>query len=114
MLNLDQILNIDDVEVEEIEIPEWGGTVRVKAMTGAERDKYLKMVMGKDNKPDIKGIFVKLVVMTVVDEDNKLIFNNGHMDMLNTKSAKALERIANVSMRLAGLTTADVEEAVKN
>ena len=114
MLTLDQILNINDIETEEVEIPEWGGSVKVKAMSGAERDKYLKMVMGKDGKPDMQKILAKLVIMTVVNEENELMFNNGHMDMLNKKSAKALEKISKVSMRLAGLTQDDIEEAVKN
>jgi len=116
MLNLDQILNIDDAKFEEIEIPEWGDSVRVKAMTSGERDKYMKLISDKthNGKVDIQNVTAKLVIMTVVNEDNKLMFNDGHLDMLNKKSAKVLERIGKVALKLAGLDAKDINEAVKN
>ncbi len=36
-LTKDSILKSEDRKYQDIEIPEWGGTVRVQSLTGAER-----------------------------------------------------------------------------
>ena len=38
MLTREQILGLSDLPREEVRIPEWGGVVFVRALTGSERD----------------------------------------------------------------------------
>ena len=44
MLTKDQILKSDDLPSEEVSVPEWGGSVMVRSMTGYERDQFEQSV----------------------------------------------------------------------
>ena len=39
-LSRDTILQREDIKTEDVEVPEWGGTVRVRGMSGVERDAF--------------------------------------------------------------------------
>ena len=40
ILSREDIAQADDIVIEAVDVPEWGGTVLVKGMTGAERDRF--------------------------------------------------------------------------
>jgi hypothetical protein len=56
-LNKDQILHADDLPRREVQTPEWGGSVFVRALTGDERDSYEGEMLGSDGtrKTDVTG-----------------------------------------------------------
>ena len=116
-LNRDAILNAKDFKTEEVEVPEWGGTVLVKGLNGTERDKYEgslykqvgnKMVMEKEN------IRAKLVALSIVDEEGKTLFTTGDVQALGAKSAAALDRVFGVAQKLSKITDNDIEDLAKN
>ena len=37
-LTRDEILQAQDIQFEDVKVPEWNGTVRVRGLTGVERD----------------------------------------------------------------------------
>ncbi|MFE3382837.1 hypothetical protein [Streptomyces anulatus] len=49
-LSAEQILDADDLAIEDVPVPEWGGTVRVKGMSGTERDRFEAGFVGNDMK----------------------------------------------------------------
>jgi hypothetical protein len=113
LLNRDTILKAADLITEQVEVPEWGGSVLVRAMNGAERDQYEKSVLvrkGKNTEVNLVNARAKLVALTVVDEAGKRLFTDGDVAALGQKSAAALNRIFNVATRLSGITEEDVEE----
>lgn len=118
-LNRDRILAAQDLRFEEVEIPEWEGTVRVRGLTGAQRDQYEAEVLSAHGR---RGSFelrfrqarAKLVAMSVVDAEGNLLFSEGDVAALGGKSARALDRIFDVAARLSGLTGEEVEELVRD
>ena len=40
LLTKDQILAVADIEYRTVAVPEWGGEVRIRSMTGADRDAH--------------------------------------------------------------------------
>ena len=44
-LSRDDILKAEDLTTEEVDVPEWGGTVLVRGLTGRERDEFEASVM---------------------------------------------------------------------
>lgn len=113
LLKRDFILGVSDLKVETVEVPEWGGSVLVRGMTGAERDAFEKSVLvrkGKDTQVNLSNARAKLVALSVVDESGKRMFTDSDVIVLGTKSASALSRIFNVASRLSGITEEDVEE----
>lgn len=117
LLNRDDILNVADMSSEVVEVPEWGGAVRVKSLTGAERDRFEASIIeraGKKTKMNMANVRARLVALTVVDEDHKRLFRFADVEALGQKSASALDRIFDVAMRLSGMRDEDVEELIEN
>ena len=113
VLKRDDILQADDIKRELVPVPEWGGDVYVKGMTGAERDKFegsLITMRGKDKQMNMANIRAKLASMTICDEKGKRLFNENDVQALSQKSAAALQRVFAVAQKLSGISDEDVEE----
>lgn len=106
-----------DLVTETVPVPEWGGSVLVRSMTGADRDAFeATLVVEKDGKrsADLTSMRAKLVAMTVVDENGLRLFSAEDVPALNVRSATALERVFQVAQRLSGIGAEAVKEAEKN
>ena len=117
-LNRESILAKKDIVTENVDVPEWGGTVRVRTLAGYERDEFdASMMANRDEeteKVNVRGMKVKLVSMSVVDDKGQRMFPDSDIEELNKKSSGALNRIFEVASRLSGLGEADVKELAKN
>lgn len=109
-LTRDQILGCDDIKTEEVSVPEWGGVVRVKCMSGHERNR-LEALMRERKGEDARSA---IVAMSAVDESGELLFTPADVDALARKSWTALERVAEVAARVNTLTDAEVLAVAKN
>lgn len=114
MLNKEQILNADDVKREEIQIPEWNGSVFIAVMSGTARDRFESSIIGKNGGANTSNIRAKLAAATIVDEEGVLMFSEKDITALGKKSAAALDRIYEASQKLNRLTDGDVDELAKN
>ena len=117
LLSKSAILAADDLKTEDVEVPEWGGTVRVRAFSGRERDAFEASLVrgdGKDRKVDLTNMRARLVALTVVDDSGQKVFTQDDVDLLGAKSGAALDRVFSVAQKLNGLSGADVEELTKN
>lgn len=118
MLTRDAILGASDIEIETVDVPEWGGSVRVKGLTASQRDKYERSLIQTNSKGKseltLANARARLVALTVVDDDGGLMFSDADVLTLGTKSAAAMDRIYGVASRLAGLSDDDMDELVGN
>jgi len=116
-LTRDQILNADDLKYEEIDTPEWGGVVRLKVMTGIERDDFEQSVFdmkGKDTKVNLKNFRAKLLVKVIVDEAGKRVFEEADIERLALKNSKVLDRLFNKAQEINGIGQKEVAELTGN
>lgn len=117
-LNKQAILQVVDLATEEVEVPEWGGSVLVRGMTGTERDLFeTEIVLLRDGKKAElvrENIRAKLVARCIVDDEGERVFEDADIQALGKKSASALDRIFSVAQRLSGITKEDAEELAKN
>lgn len=116
-----EILAAQDLTTEVVPVPEWGGDVLVRSLTGAARDQYeadFLLIDTSKGKPtydmDLENARARLVALSVVDESGKLIFDDDDVIDLGKKSAAALDRVYAASKRISGLSDDDVEELRKN
>lgn len=117
MLNRDDILGADDLARELVAVPEWGGEVNVRCLTGAERDRFEAEMLADEEDDQRKRFFnlrARLVVLAVCDEHNLPLFMLNDVEALGRKSAKVLDRLFSVAQRLSGMTREDVEALTKN
>lgn len=112
-----QILDADDIGKETIPVPEWGGEVLVRMLTGAQRDAFedsIIKVRGKSKETNLVNIRARLCALCIIDEEGKRLFNDTEIVNLGNKSAIALDRVFSAARKLNGLTEDDVEELAKN
>lgn len=116
LLNRDAILKADDATYEDVFVPEWSGQVRVKAISGSERDEYEQHVAGdrKSGKLNMRNMRARLLVLALVDEEGKRLFKLGDLEMLGGKNAAVIDKLFDVARRLAGITEEEKEEVEEN
>jgi hypothetical protein len=99
-----------------VEVPEWGGSVIVKGMTGQQRDSFEEAITaqrGKDYVVNFRNFRSKLIVRCVVDENGVQLFGPTDVEALGKKSAAALQRVFKVAQKLSGLGDDEVEELTR-
>ena len=116
-LTKEQILGATDIKVEKVNVPEWGGDVYVKGMSGAERDKFEASIVetrGSQQKLNMTNVRAKLACYTICDKDGKRLFTDNEIGELAKKSASALQRIFDAAQKLSGIGAGEVENLLKN
>lgn len=117
MLDKESILAAEDLRTEEVQVPEWGGSVYVRTLTGKERDAWEATLLdgtGRNRRVKLDNIRASLAAATICDAQGKQLFGPEDVAALGEKSALALDRVFEVAQRLNGLTGEDVEELVGN
>jgi hypothetical protein len=117
LLGKDAILAADDIRSERVPVPEWGGEVMVRGLTGRQRDAWeasMTVRRGKKLEQDMRDFRARLVVQCVVDETGQLVFHDGDVDALSAKSGSALDRIYDTAARLSGISGDDVDELTRD
>ena len=114
MLDRDAILGADDLVTEVVEVPQWGGSVCIRSMTGTERDEFEQemLALGAGER-SVENIRARLLVRVIVDEDGSPLFTPADVSVLGAKSASALDMLFDVAQRLNALRPEDVEELAK-
>lgn len=116
MNSLDQIIGVDDRQVIEVDVPEWSTRVRLRAMTGTDRDAYEVHVTngGKQGAVNLIGMRSKLVAACLVNDRNERIVSPKDEVKLGEKSAKVLNDLFEKCLSLNGMTEDDVKELEAN
>ena len=109
MLTKTAILDADDLPREEVEIPEWGGSVFVRTMTAAEKVAF--SIENEDNPGDFLS---RLAAIATCDAEGNLLFTADDVAALGAKNGVAVERIADIAQRLNGMGAKAQEELEKN
>lgn len=120
-LTREDILNLVDISVKEITVPQdvpvWGGkALFIKQLTRGQQDTYLKRQYGEtrlkqDNKAknqeisavNIYGHDAWLCVRGICDADGKPIFKDVDTEKLNEKSGEAIGWIAAQIVEFSGM-----------
>lgn len=117
LLSKDQILAAQDIRFETVAVPEWGGEVRIRSMTAADRDDYEQWLIeqtGGDTSKRLYNMRARLVALAIVSEDGERLFNDDDVAALCKKSASAMGRIFDAAMALNAIAAKDVEALAKN
>ena len=111
LLNKQQILAVQDKKFQDVDVPEWGGTVRLATLTASQRDRYETMFTLARNDPNSAiSIRALLVAACVVDDEGNPIFTQEDVAELSEKSASALTKLFTVALDLNVLTKAAAEK----
>ena len=104
-----QILAADDIKKAPVDVPEWGGTIYVKTVSGTERDRFEESL----NK-NREGFRVKFVVAAACDENGKPLFTAEQAAALAGKSGAVIGRVFDAAWDINGFSQERVEELGKD
>jgi hypothetical protein len=122
-LNRDAILGAVDVQTEKVDVPEWGGGVIVRGLTGDELDSFQGSIRqfrptfdGKGMEPVLvqDGMRAKLLVKCLVDEAGERLFTDQDAPALGAKNGSVIDRLYDVAARLSGLSEEEKAELEGN
>jgi hypothetical protein len=111
-LSADQILAAKDIKTEVVHVPEWGGDIRMKGLTGRERDEFEASMLetkGGKQKQNTANFRARLLAKCIVDESGAALFHSSQIKLLGEKSAAALQRLFNKANEMSGLSEEDVD-----
>ena len=111
ILSKDAILAADDLPRETVNVPEWGGEVLVRTMSGTDRDAFEASLLEKDGR--MENVRARLVALTLCDPQGDRLFDDSEIAALGRKSARALDRVFSVAQRLNGIGVDQVDAAKK-
>jgi hypothetical protein len=114
LLTKSAILGAHDLKHEDIEVPQWGGSVRVRVMTGFERDEFRASIATDGETLPVGKFSAALLAATCIDEAGNRLFTMDDVEALQAKSAASIDAPAAAAMRLNGLGGKAVEVAAKN
>lgn len=112
ILSKADILGANDMTREEVNVPEWGGSVFVRRMTADERDVFEFKMLG-ENKTG-KGLRAAYVGLALVDEQGKRLFSDEEIPMLGAKFAGAVDRIFEKVSEINKISADDIAKLEKN
>lgn len=106
------ILAASDKKMIDIDVPEWGGTVKIRVMTGTERDRFESEFVAGNKSVDM--VRSKMVAKCLCDEEGNRLFTEQDIPALGEKSAAVLDKLFTVCMKHNRFTKDDVEELAGN
>ncbi len=112
ILSKDAILAADDLPREAVSVPEWGGEVLVRTMSGTDRDAFEASLLEKEGR--MENVRARLVALTLCDTQGDRLFDDSEIAALGRKSARALDRVFSVAQRLNGIGVEQVDAAKKS
>lgn len=114
-LTIDDILAADDIDIEAVNCPRWGGKVYLRTISGNERDRLDQRFSATDGEVSLEGFRAAWVAACLCDASGKREpISENQLIALGRKSCAELDRCFAVCQRLNRVTAEDIEEQVKN
>lgn len=111
-----EAVDVDDTELLMVEVPEWGGCVYLKGLTGEESVMYAEQTEKAAKKQEVwKEEMLWLLSRTILDGNKEPLFpgEQGIKDLAK-KNGVVLGKLYNLALRLSILGDAELAELVKN
>ena len=112
----DKILAAQDIPSETLDIPEWNVEVLVKGMTAGDRITLMQNAFDQTTQQvNMSIVYPDVVVSCVFDPaTGEPVFTEADKSAILAKSSAAVEKIANVGLRLSGIGKDEQDAAGKD
>ena len=95
-LDRKSILAADDVRKEKIAVPEWGGDVFLRVLTGTDRDRFEESY----SEQKMKAFRIRFLLLALCDDAGKRLFNDDEGGILGDKSSVVINRLFEAGWKL--------------
>lgn len=117
LLSKDQIWQAKDTQIVDVHVPEWGGKIRLRGLSGKERDDFEAasiQQIGNDVRVNKRNFRARLIAACAINEDGSPLFDKSDIIHLGQKSARALDRVFSVCLEINGMGQDDVKDLTEN
>jgi hypothetical protein len=114
MLRREEILGAKDIAIETIAVPEWGGEVLVRSLSGTQREAMDRVIYEGRQVGRPVSIFATVAAYSIVDATGARLFSDEDIGALAAKNSAPLERIWDWHTHHSGIGVKSLEEAAKN
>ena len=104
-LDRKSILAADDFRIEKVAVPEWGGDVCLRVISGTDRDHFEESYA--DQK--MKAFRIRFLLLTLCDESGKRLFADEEGESLGKKSSVVINRLFEAAWKLNAFTQEAVD-----
>lgn len=112
LLNLDQFDKNNDIQTKIVDMSaEWGGDVKIKMLNFVEQLDFEEL---RNTKKTSSELILLLLQFCIVGEDNKQLFDESSVKILQQKSASSLFKLFNECLALNALDPKAVDTTAKN
>lgn len=108
-LSAQEILDADDAEYAYVDVPLWGGTVRLRTLTADEAMDFARLSSNSDGSMHGE-MMVYLVEKTAVDEQGDQLFSKEQAKGLTKKNFRIFTELQDAALELNKLNPKDSEE----
>lgn len=102
------------IDREQLVVPELGGAIYVRGMSGKERDKFeegLRIRKGsRAGQSDLRNYRATLAVKVIVDESGERLLNDGDAELFGRLPAGVLDRILQKCQQLSGKAEEEIDD----
>lgn len=114
LLSAQQILGAS-FKYKDVPVPEWGGDVRVRVMSGLAREKFERIQSDSlKNNQKIDNLRERIMIATVCDEQGNMLLGEEHIEVLSSKDWTSLDEVFRAALELNGMLSNSVDDAEKN
>jgi hypothetical protein len=104
-LDRKSILAADDVRKEKVSVPEWGGDVYLRVLSGTDRDRFEESYA--DQK--MKAFRLRFLLLALCDEKGERLFSDDEADVLGRKSSVVINRLFEAGWKINAFTQEAVD-----
>lgn len=112
-LTASDILNKQDITYRDVNVPEWGGMMRLIMLTA---DEAMEFIQGNESPEGKRTSNARLIALCAIDDQGRKVFSDTQVLALMRKSMAAVMRLVNVALEMNGLKaqTPAEQAAAKN
>jgi hypothetical protein len=108
-LGRDALLSTQTLKREPVDLPELGGVIWVRALSGKAWLQYNERIESLGKTQELDGskamlIMCYLISLTACDESGSLLFTEADAERLAENSFSVIERLADKALELSGLS----------
>lgn len=97
ILSLKEIVEANEFETIEVEVPEWGGSVLLRPLSVVSREKIENAIKAESSN---NSIMILTLSESIVDEDEKPLFTKASLQDLRKKKGQVISRLYNECLKL--------------
>lgn len=112
LLTRDDILAAQDLATKMVDVPEWGGAVVVRGLTGRSRDSLearFSDAKGNIDRKLYQDFRAAFVAESIIDEAHNRMFKEADITALGEKSSRALQRVFDAAVALSASRPEDID-----